>query len=67
MIDDADQAASIDARAMERFEAARVAPCAAAPLQPVACIGCGAQIPADRLRVLPSARRCVRCQAQLEN
>ncbi|MBL8260918.1 MAG: TraR/DksA C4-type zinc finger protein [Xanthomonadaceae bacterium] len=67
MIDDAEMAAHIDALAMERFESSRVVPNVAAPLQPLSCIGCGVDIPAERLRAVPSAKRCVRCQAQLEH
>lgn len=67
MIDDAEMAAHIDALAMERFEASRAGASVAAPSHPVSCTGCGVEIPAERLRVMPSARRCVRCQAQLEH
>jgi phage/conjugal plasmid C-4 type zinc finger TraR family protein len=67
MIDDAEMAAHIDALAMERFEASRAGTSAAAPSHAVHCIGCGVEIPAARLWVMPAARRCVRCQAQLEN
>lgn len=31
------------------------------------CEDCGAEIGADRLSVLPSATRCVRCQAAAES
>jgi DnaK suppressor protein len=30
------------------------------------CVDCGTQIPAERLEALPSAVRCVRCQAAWE-
>jgi DnaK suppressor protein len=31
------------------------------------CMDCGDQISADRLKALPSARRCVTCQARVED
>jgi DnaK suppressor protein len=43
-------------RALEDLEAGRYG----------VCRDCGKPIPAARLRVLPSATRCVACQAQLE-
>jgi RNA polymerase-binding transcription factor DksA len=67
MIDDAEMAAQIDALAMDRFEASRAGIAAAAPLHPVACADCGVCIPPERLRIVPTAMRCVRCQARLEN
>lgn len=67
MMDDAEMAALIDAREMDRFEAGRAGRVAAPPAHPVACADCGVQIPPERLRIVPATRRCVRCQSWLEH
>lgn len=64
MIDEADVAQAIDQVARERaIEASRRTVRGAGT---AACEDCGAAIGAARRRAMPSARRCVRCQSQIE-
>ena len=67
MMDDADRVTRQDAQAMERFERSRSGPAVAAPSHPVHCLGCGDAIARARLQAVPTTRRCMRCQQQLEN
>lgn len=65
-MDDADRVTQQDAQAMERFERSRSGMAVAAPSHPVHCLNCGEVIANKRLQAVPTTRRCMRCQLQLE-
>ena len=73
VIDEADQVVSLEAGAMERFEAeqARVRriaesmkPCD--PSLPINCVECGEDVDPARLAALPHTRRCTSCASEVE-
>ncbi len=65
-MDDADRVTQQDAQAMERFERSRGGVAVSAPSHTVHCLGCGDVIARKRLQAVPTTRRCMRCQQQLE-
>jgi RNA polymerase-binding transcription factor DksA len=69
MIDDADQAAANEERAMEIFQRSRqerVSAPHAAGNTSINCVDCGEIVPPARLQAVPRTLRCARCAADVE-
>lgn len=73
VIDDADQVVSMEAAAMERFEAERARERLRVesmrpfdPSLPINCVDCGEVVPQTRLKALPHTRRCAGCAHEVE-
>lgn len=73
MIDAADHALDVDAKAQERYEAQQAQARAIAesmkPYDPtllVNCVDCGEDVSPERMKAMPRTRRCAECAAEVE-